>query len=228
MPALVGIVAHGIGVILGYLRQQQQSQSLDRAWTALTSTAGWIDWFSRFVAEVFSAAKGGEDASEQWSANVRDDLAKLGDDLKTITEHTYDVVIPHSLSYLNGYVFSHGIVPLRNTVSSIEKEMGALSGRVSVLEFWRRDYADPHIRDWRRFNSWFHEWPIGVVTQWHEWFQHPHDFALWAAAPMIGPLVSYLAADEHKQTRDNLGLIILDSWTEDTRSAWEAWLRFMV
>jgi len=45
---------------------------------------------------------------------------------------------------------------------------------------------------------------------------------------MIGPLVSYLAADEHKQTRDNLGLIILDSWTEDTRSAWEAWLRFMV
>jgi len=45
---------------------------------------------------------------------------------------------------------------------------------------------------------------------------------------LIGPLVSYLAAPEHKTTRDNLTLIIADAWTEDTNLVWEAVLRLMV
>lgn len=228
MVALIPIVIKGISDVLQFLKQRQVSQSLADLWTASIGTGEWISWFATFVTDVFGAARGGEDASEQWAANARDGMVKIGDDLKAITEHTYQTVIPHSLSWLDGHIFQTGISPLRREAASMEKEIGTVTGEVNALRIWRTHKADPDLNSYVAFRGWFDKWPTDVLNTWHEWFAHPHNFALWAAPPLIGPLVSYLAAPEHKQTRDNLGLIVLDSWSEDTRTAWERLLQFMV
>lgn len=228
MPPVIPIIGNAVNALVNYFKQQQTSRNIDLLWRGAIVTAQWIGWFADFVGDVFGAAKGGENASEEWSGNAAGSIEKIGSDLKDVTEHTYNTVLPNSLSWLRGNIYANGINPIRREITSIEKQLGTISGRVSVLEFWRKDYADPHIRDWRIFNSWFHTYPIGVVNLWHEWFQHPHEFALWAAAPLIGPLVSYLAAPEHKDTRDNLALIMVQSWQEVPNRVWEDVLDWMV
>lgn len=228
MPPVIPIVGNAVSALINYFKQQQVNRNITELWRGATVTAQWVGWFVDFVSDVFGAAKGGEDASEAWATNAGGSIAKIGLDLKDVTEHTYNTVIPNSMSWLRGDIYKNGINPLRAWLGRVEKEIGALSGRVSVLEFWRKDYADPHIRDWREFNSWFHTYPIGVVNTWHDWFQRPHNFALWAAPPLIGPIVSYLAAPEHQQSRDNLTRIMAQAWQEVPNDIWEDTLAFLV
>lgn len=152
----------------------------------------------------------------------------IGNDVKSITEHTYTVVIPHSMSWLAGYVVTHWIDPLRRAVAILNEEVAKIEQWEAEIRVWRAHFVDPNITLWVGFREWFNTWPRGVLFRWHDWFEHPDHFAQWAAPPLTGPIVSYLAAPGHKQARDNLMLILLRAMQEDRDPAWEAVLQFMV
>jgi hypothetical protein len=155
-------------------------------------------------------------------------IEEIGQDVKDITEHTYQVVIPHSMSWLAGYIVSHFIDQLRRAVAILNQEVAKIEQWEAEIKVWRARFVDPNVTLWVGFRQWFDTWPRGVLERWHMYFTHPDQFAQWAAPPLIGPLVSYLAAPAHKQTRDSLTLILLKAWSEEpTRvlDAIEMWLR---
>jgi len=180
------------------------------------------------VADVFNAADSAATASVTAGTEAATQIEVIGQNVKDITEHTYTVVIPHSLSWLAGYIVSHFITPIEERLTKDESNIAFLLGWRGQIDTWRRDFVDPNVEKWVGWKQWFDGWPQSVVFTVKSWLDNPDVFAQWAAAPLIGPLVSYLAAPEHKTTRDNLTLIIADAWTEDTNLVWEAVLRLMV
>lgn len=155
-------------------------------------------------------------------------LEEVGSDVKLISEHTINTIIPHSLSWLAGYVMSHWIAPLRADVAWLKDRVNFILGWRDQIDTWRHKFVDPNVERWIGFHQWFVTWPQSVLFRWHEWFDKPAEFAQWATPPLVGPIVSYLAAPGHKQTRDNLMLIMLRAMQEDVNPAWDDVLRFMV
>lgn len=226
MPvSLLGPVISGF---LNYLKNQNLENSIRGAYALIQSVSSAVNAVLMVILRVKQQEAGAWKYVQPLARDVGDELASMADDTQFVTERIVDTILPRSLAFLNGYIFSHGIVPLRNQVRSIEGEIGKLSGRVSVLEIWRKTYADPHIMDWRRFNSYFNTWPVDVLNTWHSWFGNPHLFGQWAAAPVVGPIVSYLAEADHQQTRDNLSLIMTDAWSEAPNATWENILQWLV
>src|SRR5947209_6687492 len=142
-------------------------------------------------------------------------VEEIGSDVKQISEHTIHVIIPHSLSWLAGYVVSHWIDPLRADVAYLKDRVAFLLGWRGQIDSWRHNFVDPNVEKWVGFREWFTTWPQSILFRWHEWFEKPDEFAQWAAPPLVGPIVSYLAAQGHRQTRDNLMLIMLRAMQED-------------
>lgn len=153
---------------------------------------------------------------------------KIGQSVKNITNHTYTVVIPHSLSWLAGYIVSHFITPIQTRLDTDESSIRFLLGWRNQIDDWRKGFVDPNVELWVGFRQFFDSWPQSILFMWHDWLENPDHFAQWAAAPLIGPLVSYLAAPEHKQTRDNLTAIIAQAWAEDSNDIFDDVLTFLL
>lgn len=186
----------------------------------------------KYMLQVLDDALQNADAVATSSVTVATDAAtqaeKIGQNVKDIVHHTYDVVIPHSLSWLAGYIVSHFITPIHERLDKDESNIRFLLGWRAQIVAWRNEFVDPNIELWVGFRKFFDGWPQGVLFRWHDYFEHPGNFADWAAPPLIGPLVSYLAAPEHKTTRDALASIMVNAWTEETNTVWESVLRWAV
>jgi hypothetical protein len=179
------------------------------------------------VADVLDQADQDAKASVTAATGAATQIEVIGQDVKDITERTYTVVIPHSMSWLSGYIVSHFVAPLQERVGRLESEVANLTRNVDILRAWRTNFVDPNVELWVGFRQFFDGWPQSILFMWHDWLENPSKFADWATAPLTGPLVAYLAAPEHKQTRDNLTQVIGQAWREDANRIWEdvlAWL----
>lgn len=155
-------------------------------------------------------------------------IEKVGQDLNDITGHTYRVVIPHSLSWLAGYVVTTWIDPIRGRLDKAESSIRFILGWRGQIDTWRHDHVDPTLAAYEGFRKWFDTWPQGVLFKWHDWFQHPARFASWAAPTLVRPIVSDLGTPAYQAERDVLALTMVDAWSEVPNRTWEAILRWVV
>lgn len=227
MPEAAPLLIPVLRGALTWLVQNTIAGSIGAVRDAVLQLGQAIDWLTGITQDVFGAAKGGENYSERWATQAGEGIAKLGDDLKAITEHTYDTVIPRSLSWLDGYIVAHQIDPLRLRIAQEQHQIDFLMGWRSQIDTWRHKFVDPHIEQWIGWRKWFDGWPQGVLYRWHDWFQHPAGFGQWAAPPVAGPLVAYIADRQHERLRDDLALILVKSWATEPDRIWtavEEWL----
>jgi len=152
----------------------------------------------------------------------------VGQDVNDITRHTYTVVIPHSLSWLAGYVVTTWVDPIRHTLATHEHQIKFLMGWRGQIDTWRHKTVDPELGRWRAFDRWFKTWPTSTLNRYHQWLLHPADFGKFWAPYIVRPLVAWLGSQAHTQERDVLSLMLVDSWTDDTNLVWEAILRWVV
>ena len=187
-----------------------------------------IEYRFSIISDVFDTADSAARAAVTAATDAAGQAERIGQDVKDITEKLVDTIIPHSLSWAIGYVWSHGITPLGQRVEALEDTMLVVLARLDVLESWRVKFVDPNLTRWIGWHEWFSGWPQNVLFTWHDWFEHPAHFGQWAAAPVVGPLVAYLADREHKETRDNLTEIVLAAMSERPEQSWEAVQRWLV
>lgn len=152
----------------------------------------------------------------------------VGQDVNDITRHTYTVVIPHSLSWLAGYVVTTWIDPIRKQLTDDDHRIKFLMGWRGQVDTWRHKTVDPELARWRAFDKWFKTWPTITLNQWHEWMTHPTDFGKHWAPYIVRPLVAWLGSQAHTQERDVLSLMLVNAWTDDTNLVWEAVLQWVV
>jgi hypothetical protein len=175
-----------------------------------------ISYRFSIVADVFQAMDQQANASVTAATEAATQIEVIGQDVKDTTERIVQTIIPHSMSWLSGYIVSHFITQLQQAVKELQSNVSFLMGWRNQIDAWRNEFVDPNVELWVGFRQFFDGWPQGILFRWKDYFDNPDHFAQWAAAPLIGPLVSYLAAPEHKQTRDNLTDIIAKAWAEES------------
>lgn len=180
------------------------------------------------VADVLQEADDQANSSVTAATEAATQIEVIGQDVKDTTERIVGTILPHSMAWLSGYLVSHFITPLQQAVAELKSNVAFLLGWRGQIDTWRKDYVDPHISDWITFDDFFYSWPLSILLMWKDWLAQPAGFGQWAAPPLIGPLVSYLAAPEHKQTRDNLTGIIAQAWAEESQTVLDAVLTFLV
>lgn len=171
------------------------------------------------------------DSKSQEAVTVATDTAgqleRIGFNIKDITEHTYTVMVPHSLSWLAGFIVTKWIDPLRHDVAELQHQVKFLLGWRGQINTWRKDWVDPNINQWRAWHTWFDTWPRSVLFRWHDYFEHPAHFASWAAPTLVNPIVSLLAGRRFKVARDALALMLVESWSDEPDRVWhdvQVWL----
>lgn len=160
---------------------------------------------------------------------------QIGKDFETIQganqssmQHIVDNVLPNSLAYLNGLIFSTGIVPLRNDVRGINTKLTAIAKWQKAIDTWRTKTVDP---DLAKLNTFLQQWSKTyepAVKVLLTWLRNPGTLATYVAGPIIAPLVGQLGTDAHKPGRDALTVLMVRSWDEQTNPVWEAILQWVV
>lgn len=227
LPAAGPLLATGVKALLQFYEQRKNDQSM----VALQSTVGqlyrWENFAWNVVNDVFKAAKGGEAISQGVSHDAGVKVEAIGRYVKDITEHTYTIVIPHSLAWLNGYINSREITPLKQRLARDESQIRFLLGWRGQIVAWRKSFVDPNISAWVAFHRWFNGYPLTDVNELHNWLTKPGTFGKWAAPVIAQPLTAYLAAHKDEKARDALALVMMEAWQEEPQLVWDnvlAWL----
>lgn len=217
----------GLGVALDALTNAAPAGSRPLTGDDLVNFIVDVHYAIQIIDDVLTTADHAAQGMVTVATDVGAQIEEIGLNVKDITTHTYDVVLPHSMAWLYGYTESHDLVPIRVRLNAVESGIRFLMGWRGQIDSWRKNHVDPELTAWRSFKSWFDTWPTNVITIWHDWFAAPGDFATWAAPPLIGPIVSYLANPQHKVSRDNLAAIMLRAWREEPDLVWsdiQLWL----
>lgn len=223
----MGLLTSVVGQLIGALRNATAAGGTLNA-DSIQPLVSLVQYLADYVRDVFENADSNAGRDAALGGYAGDDIAQVAQDLADITDHTYTVVVPHSLAWLRGNVIVTLVDPLRKLVAGINREVKFLLGWRSQIDTWRNKFVDPNLSLWIGFHKWFYQWPIGVLRTWHDWFQHPAQFAAWATPPLIGPIIGYLADPAHELTRDNLSQIMLNAWHERPDATWDKLLAYMV
>lgn len=223
MPALA-VLARSIVTWLGI---QRIFGDIGTVSDALNQLGAGFDWLTNVVGDVFKNVRAAEHGAQAHAKGGGQALDQLGNDLKVITHHTYGTVIPNTIAWAMGFIVSHWIDPLRYDISVLRKQVRFLLSWRGQIDAWRHKWVDPELHKWHTFSDWFATWPLGVLTQWHQWFQRPGLFGVWATPPLVGPLIAYFADPAHDDTTDNLAAILVDSTPDVWRHVEQAAVRIL-
>lgn len=220
MGALLNLIAGGVTAIWQQIQNGKKSGTVHNLWGYVSILADWV----RAIVNDFSWVMGQENGAVTFSAQY---AKQIGKDFETIEGYQQarwrrltEVILPNTLSHAVGYVYSDGIVPLRQRMNAAEAKIVNLGGRMNVLEAWRTVYVDPWI-------SRIYNWEVAVTKDYadgwntvNDWLAHPGHFADWATAPLIGPTINYYADATHAESRDNLAKIMVAAWYEEPEAIW--------
>lgn len=227
LPAAGPVLVGGVKALLNYYEQAKTNETLRGLQSSVGQLYTWENFAWNVVSDVFGAAKGGEAISQGVSHDAGVKIEAIGRYVKDITEHTYNTVIPHSLSWLYGYIESHDLVPLRRRLGRDESMLRFLMGWRGQVDNWKNHYVNPQLAKDAAFIKWFDGWPLQVVSRWHEWFMHPGQFGDWATPYIVVPFVKAMATKPDQKSRDALALIMVRAWQDQpelTLDAIAAWL----
>jgi hypothetical protein len=142
--------------------------------------------------------------------------------------HIAEVVLPNSLAYLEGYVFSKGIIPLRKDVDRLTKNILAINKWEDAISNWKVHTVTPELNAVTKFVDYFTKNYLPAINTLRDWLAHPGKLAQFIAGPIIAPLVGQLGTSEHTVGRDGLSLLLVRAWDDNANPVWEAILQFVV
>ena len=139
------------------------------------------------------------------------DLIKATSDQDAMWTRLTDTILPRSLAHVVGYVFSTGIVPLRQRLDKDESDIRFLQGWRGQIDNWRKTTVDPTLQDWRDFHHWFDANAAPALTTLIDWLRRPGDFAKWAVPVLAAPLFGWLVNTAPDAVVDAVTAKLVDS-----------------
>lgn len=227
--AAVDVADPAIGVFLNALQNpdtagggaggtQQEVINLDNLFREFAQGVLWI------LGQVHGAAVWAQGPAKQ----IGGDLIKTQGANESSMRHIVGTILPHSLEYLRGNIFSTGIIPLRVRMTKAESNIKFLLGWRGQINTWRKEQVDPTLQAWRQFHSWFNNNAAPAITTLIQWLHDPGVFGKWAARPIAAPLAGYLGAQGSEAVRDTFTLLMVRAWSERPNLVWEAILQWSV
>lgn len=188
----------------------------------------WVADIVNAIVWVMGQELGSVQYSEQYATQIGKDFEQIEGYQIARWNALLTRILPNTVANAVGYVYSNGIDPLRHDVASLHTQVNALVELTNSLESWRNSIVDPDLAYiLYTLNAWGRDYGQAWATL-DDWLLRPGDFGQWAAAPVIGPLVAYLADPDHAQTRDNLTGIISGAWSEQPDKTFDDFLKMLV
>lgn len=220
----VQVISGLLSGLTSYLEAKRAQKTIDSVQSQADAIGTWLARTITAIVGVWHQQQGAVDTSQQYAKQIGHDLIQVEGATEARFRLVRDQWLPHSLAFLSGRLYQQAIVPLRRQVQGLIAQLAAIIGRLVALERWRQSWVDPAIANYygvRNTN-------LPAWRQLRQWLAAPGEFGQWAAPPITGPLIGYLAADQHKASRDNLSLILSAAWTEVPDRTWQHLLALLV
>jgi hypothetical protein len=180
--------------------------------------------YLKFVGEtvdgVFKEANRFFESSLAEAQKARVDIRHVGNDIKVITEHTYNVVIPHSMQWLEGDIVRKFISPINARLRTDEKAILTLQKWQADIISWRNKIVDPTVVAWRAFDHYYNTSHgnepsprngVGILLQ---WLAQPDLFAAYIMPAISKPFSAWYGNDRNQGDRDIMLRMIWDNSPE--------------
>lgn len=211
-----------------YLQAQAINGKFSNATAMIEAVNNWVGRVITAIADV----QGQEQGAVLWSATdakqIGHDFEQIEGDWESNFDRLLDTILPQSFKHLVGYVYSDGIVPLRVAMRATQDSIVTVTGRVNTLFAWRNTYVDPLLEGYQQFIAWWDANFSAPALTLIDWLDHPGNFGTWAAPPIVGPLIAYLADATHQQSRDNLAKIMVAAWYEEPNDIWALMMQWLL
>ena len=223
----VQIVAQFLNGFITYLRQKRTDGQIADAMDMIEAVNNWVARVITALAGVFYQELG--------SVRYNDAVAqKIGNDMRGIEQiqeanwnNLFDTILPNSLKHAYGVAQQWAIGYFSPPITDLYNHINDLNRSRATDEDWLYNWVIPTIRQLLVFRDDFFKGDQPAINVLNDWLAHPGHFGDWAAAPITGPLIAYLADDAHELSRDNLTGIVGRAWSEKAERTWEeieAWL----
>lgn len=207
--------------LYGQIKSGLSSGTVKNYGPYIDNVATWVEALVSGIAWVFGQEAGAVKYSAQYVHNFTSWLGAAESAREASFTRLTDVILPASFAHLVQYVYTTWVVPINNDLQGLHNQVSALVQSLNAIDGWITNTANPDLYALLVFRQGLIS---GYMPQWdvlNDWLARPGDFGQWAAAPIIGPLVAYLADPAHKLTRDNLTAIIAQAWSEEAEGVWE-------
>lgn len=224
-----GIVLNLLGALANALRDPSSAGSDSEALhLAVDNIYGTLSSIARGVVYVFYQVWGAKQYELPLAQQIGKDMETVQGANENSMDHIAYTILPNSLNYLQGFIFSTGIVPLRAVTKQLADTLTTVQKRLTEDENWLYNWVVPSVKDYYAFKDAFYKGDQPSINVLIDWLHNPAGFGTWAAPPLIGPLVAYLADRNHQATRDNLASIMVNAWSEEPDTIWGAVQNWLV
>lgn len=163
------------------------------------------------IAWVFTQVQGAELFSAKYGKQIGSDLEQIAGDNDANWVRLLSVILPDSLSHLNGYVFSTGIVPLRQSVAKLSTAVTALGKTVAGLTTWKDKTVTPDLATLLSFRATVIKDYVPAIDVLRGWLATPGKFTAWATPILADPIVTYIASRSKQAVRDTVASFVADA-----------------
>lgn len=181
------------------------------------------NWLARAITAIATYQEqefGAVQFSNQYCTQIGSDLIQIENSQQHRWNALLQTILPNTVRNAVGYVYSNGIDPLKRTVAVLQGQVNDLVKDVNSLLEWRENVADPQFTTLFDYDAVLTDTFAPGWRVLNDWLANPGDFGSWAAAPVIGPIVAYLADPAHSVTRDNLAAILAQAWADEPDKIW--------
>jgi hypothetical protein len=174
-------------------------------------------------ADVYAAWQKADDAGKQ----IGHDFEQVEGDIEADFDYVVNTILPHSLQYLYGLIVSKNLHGISTDITDLTNQLKTLTTTVKKDDDWIDQTGKPDLSKllaWMQYVQTHDQPAIDVLIK---WLASPSTFGQFAAAPIVGPLIQYLAASAHSESRDNMMLVIMNALQEkpdDVFTAFTEWL----
>lgn len=214
------VLGNLIGSVTNYLQQQRVYNTIDAAFNTINAVQVWLARTIEAIAQYQGQEQGAVQFSAQYARQIGHDFEEIeGYQIERWTR-LLQVILPNSINYAVGYVYSDGVIPLRHAVGGLTQSLKLAWQDISKLDNWRTLTADPELSSLVAFQDMVTKNYLPAVDVLRDWLANPAHFGNWAAPPLIGPIIVYLANPQHQGSRDNFTLVLGGAWSEVAEATW--------
>lgn len=221
MGLLIDLIAAAASTLYEQIRKGISNATINNVAQYVNILAAWVQTLVNAFAWVNAQENGAVQYSAAAAKQIGHDLEQIQGSQQAVWNRLIDTILPNTFRNAYRVTQQWAIDYFSPPITQLEDDMGQVLRRVSALETWVANYGTPNIQSLLQFRDDFFKGDQPAINVLNDWLSHPGVFGDWAAAPITGPVIAYLADPKHKTSRDNLTAIIGGAWSEEAAAVWE-------
>jgi hypothetical protein len=228
MPAFLAALLGKVVAKLASGTSTSSETNLSDLTTAFGNFQGTVSEILSAIMWIFGQLYGATKSIDTLAGTIGDDISTFEYNLQSVDGHIVDVIIPHSLAYLEGLIKSQHVAPVKTDLSGILKELAQLKKDEAADAAWISSTGKPKLAGLLNWQAGVIKTDIPAINTLRGWLSKPQTFATWAAPLLAAPILGVLTSPAEAQLRNALALELVDAWAAEPDRIWTAVQNWLV